>query len=291
MKPAAFEYHAPTSVSDALLLLGELDNARPLAGGQSMIPMMNFRFLQPDHVVDLGHIEELKSVAVKGSMATCGAMTTQADIIADTALAKHVPILKTALHYTGHRQTRNRGTIGGSLCHLDPTAELAACARLLDAEFLLRGAASGERRLPFDDFAQGYMENGADDHELLVAVEFPIWGGKHGYAFHEVARRHGDFAIVAAGALLETDWRGRIKRAAITLAGMQTLPLRLYDLEASLVGQRPSDDLFKQTATQVQVEDVLSDPYASDGYRRHLAKVLTKRVLIEAATRIGAKRG
>ena len=283
MKPAAFEYHSPTSVVDALNLLGSLENARPLAGGQSMIPMMNFRFLQPDHLVDLGNISELKGIKVSGGTAFCGAMTTQAEIVASAELAKHAPILRTALQYTGHRQTRNRGTIGGSLCHLDATAELAACARLTDAEFLVKGAMSGERRLAFDQFALGYMETGVEENELLVGVEFPLWSGKHGYAFQEVARRHGDFAIVAAGALLETDWRGRIKRAAIVLAGMQTLPIRVPDVEAFLVEQKPDPVLFKAAAAKVQIEDVLSDPYASDDYRRHLAKVLTKRVLLVAA--------
>src|SRR5229473_3036544 len=216
MKPPPFSYHDPRTVSDAVGLLGSLENAKLLAGGQSLMPMLNFRFVQPDHIIDLNRVEGLSYIRATGGMLEIGAMTRQRDLEFSDVVRARWPIMHEALLQVGHRQTRNRGTIGGSLCHLDPAAELVSLATGYDATVTVAGP-NGERQIPFAEFPVAYMTPALEPTELLIGIRFPQWTAKHGYAFVEFSRRHGDFAITSAAALIEADGAGTIVRAAVTL--------------------------------------------------------------------------
>lgn len=281
MKPAPFGYHDPTSVDEAVELYDRLENARPLAGGQSLVPMMNFRYAVPDHLIDLNGVEELSHVNI-GQRVTIGAMTRQRDLEFSQAVAHRCPILREALLNVGHRQTRNRGTIGGSLCHLDPSAEMSAMMMLHDATLTAR-TVKGERQIPFADFALGFMTTALEPNELLTRIDFDCWPEGHGFAFEEYARRHGDFAIASAGALVTLDGRGLVQRVAIVVGGVEAVPVRLHDVEQASVGQPFSEELIASIADAAGRLDGTDDAHVSAEYRRHLARVLVARALRRAA--------
>ena len=284
MKPAPFKYHDPRTVEEAAGLLGSLDNARVLAGGQSLMPMMNFRYAQPDHLIDLNRVAGMAGIAVDGGSISIGAMTRQRDIELSQQVAAVSPILQAALAHVGHRQTRNRGTIGGSLCHFDPSAELVNCVCAHDGAVLKARSKGGERTLAMSDFAVGYMTHGLGPDEILVGISLPLWSPRHGYAFVEVARRRGDFAIAGVAALMEIAGRGgAITRAALSVAGVCRTPIRPRAAEELLIGAHPSPELFEAAASASELADVLSDAYVSAEYRRHLAGVLIRRALSVAA--------
>jgi carbon-monoxide dehydrogenase medium subunit len=193
-----------------------------------------------------------------------------------------------AILQVGHRQTRNRGTIGGSLCHLDPAAELVSVAAALDATVSVAGP-NGTREIAFADFPVAYMTPAIEPQEILTAVRIPTWPQGHGHAFIEFSRRHGDFAIVSAAALIEADTGGRIKRASLTLGGMGQGPVRARDVERALIGQAPGDDLFRQVSESCREIEATDDIHASAGYRQHLAAVLARRALVKSAGRLGGQ--
>ena len=288
MKPAPFTYHDPSTVAETADLLGRLENHRLLAGGQSLMPMMNFRFVMPDHIVDLNKVSELAGITLDGVKLHIGAMTRQRDLEFSSEVADVFPILQEALHNVGHRQTRNRGTIGGSLCHLDPSAELANVTALYDGVLHARSR-RGTRDLPFVEFAAGYMSHSLAPDELLAGIGLTAWPRRHGHAFVEVSRRHGDFAIAAVGVLLELDNGGSIRRAAVALSGLGPIPVRPAALERALVGQRPSHDVLRAAASAAGALEAMSDAYVTTAYRQHLARILTYRALEQAAAR--AKEG
>lgn len=288
MKPAPFTYHAPRDTREALGLLASLPNARPLAGGQSLVPMMNFRVATPEHLIDLNRIDALRGVTRRDAAYVIGAMTRQCDLEASDELHATLPILRAALQHVGHRQTRNRGTLGGSLCHLDPSAELVTVATALDAT-LIAQSSSGARRIAIQDWSKGYLTNALADGEMLTHVELPLWPAGHGYAFVEYARRHGDFAIVAVAVLLTLDAQGAIGRAAIAVGGCAASPLRLGAVEAAVKSHKPAAELFKSAARLASNIDALSDPFVTADYRKHLARVLTERALNAAARRVGGR--
>ena len=281
MKPAPFTYHDPATLDDAVALLARLENARPLAGGQSLMPMMNFRFVMPDHIVDLNAIEGLAAIRVEAERIVFGAMTRQRAIERSAEVRTACPIVTEALAQVGHRQTRNRGTIGGSLCHLDPAAELANLACLHDAVLTARRRA-GSRTLTFAEFAQGYLTNALADDELLTAIELQRWPTRHGYGFEEIARRHGDFAMTIASVLVLLDVEGRIARAAVCVSAVEAVPVRLTAVENMLVGQTPSTDLYRAAGIEAEKLDAMEDAYVSARYRKHLARVLVYRALVKA---------
>ena len=198
MKSPQFTYHRPQSVADATALLGRLENAKVLAGGQSLMPMLNMRYALPDHVVDINRIPELTGISIEGTRVRIGAMTRQRDIERSDALAARAPIFREALQHVGHIQTRSRGTIGGSLCHLDPAAELPGLVRLFDGAVHVIGP-GGSRTIAAGDWGLGYMTPAIGPDEIATAVTFDLWAGSSGEAFVEFARRHGDFAIAGAG--------------------------------------------------------------------------------------------
>jgi carbon-monoxide dehydrogenase medium subunit len=286
LKPPPFEYHAPTTLPEALTLIATLPNAKILAGGQSLMPMLNMRYVLPDHVVDLNRVRDLEYIREATGAIEIGALARQVDIASSALVRVRIPILIEALRHVGHVQTRNRGTIGGSLCNLDPSAELPAMAMLLDAEISI-ASSRGERRVAMRDFPAYYMTPAIEPDEVVTALRFPVPPAGHGYGFEEFARRRGDFAVVAVGAIL-MGASGRIDRAAVVIAGVGPAPLRIHQAEQLLSGQPASADVVQGAAAKCLEIEAMGDAYASSDYRRHLARVLSGRALVAAARRLSS---
>lgn len=285
MKPPPFSYHDPDTLADAVALLARLENAKLLAGGQSLMPMLNMRYVLPDHVIDLNRVGELAYLRESQGALEIGAMTRQADI-ARSGLARTLcPLMHEAIQQVGHRQTRNRGTLGGSLCQLDPAAELVAVAAATDATLVIAGP-RGRRELAFADFPAGYMTPALEPDEILAGARFPSWSRGHGHAFVEFSRRHGDFAVVSAAALLEADGSRTIRRASITVGGIGPAPVRVREAERALVGQPVSAGLFRAVAESARKLEAVGDVHAPAAYRQQLAAVLSRRALEQAAARL-----
>jgi aerobic carbon-monoxide dehydrogenase medium subunit len=287
MKPAPFTYHDPANLEDALDLLAGLENARPLAGGQSLVSMMNFRYAMPDHLVDLNNVPELTQLSVQDNRLRLGAMLRQREIEFSRDVAALCPILREAILNVGHRQTRNRGTVGGSLCHLDPSAELPAMMMLHDAEVVCTSK-RGERSIAMQDFALGYMTPALEPDEILKEVHFALWPNAHGYAFEEYARRHGDFAIASCGVLLTLSGQ-QIDRLSIVIGGLGSGPQRLVEFEQSAKGQLPDEGFIERAAAAASTLEAYDDPHVSASYRKHLASVLSARALRRAIARAKEK--
>ena len=285
MKPPPFRYHDPKTVSEAVGLLASLENAKLLAGGQSLMPMLNMRFVLPDHIIDLNRVEGLSHIRDTQGALDVGAMTRQRDLEFSEPVRARWPIMHEALLQVGHRQTRNRGTIGGSLCHLDPAAELVSLATGYDATVTVAGPA-GAREVAFAEFPVAYMTPAIEANELVVGVRFPQWAPKHGYAFVEFSRRHGDFAITSAAVLLEGDAAGKITRASVTIGGMGTVPRRAREVEQAIVGQVPAGSFFRDACESCRKLEAIDDVHAPASYRQHLAAVLSRRALEKAHARL-----
>ncbi len=284
MKPAPFSYHRPESVDDALAMLANLEDAKILAGGQSLMAMMNFRYLAPEHIIDINRIPELTEIREEGDGIRFGAMVRQRDALDSPMVQARCPLLIEALENVGHIQTRNRGTVGGSLSHLDPSAEMPAVFSALDATLHV-GSARGTRDIPIADWSLGYMMPNLEPDELLVGITAPCWPKDHGYAFLEMARRHGDFAMAGAGALMTLNSDGTIARVAVALTGVDTGPVRLHDAETALTGQLPSEAVFAAAAKSAETVAGIDDVHASAAYRQRLAVVYARRALIKAHDR------
>jgi carbon-monoxide dehydrogenase medium subunit len=289
MKPPPFAYHRPDTVDAAVALLRGLDNAKLLAGGQSLMPMLNLRYLYPDHVIDLNRVPGLDGIELGPDRLRIGAMVRQHRLETAPEVARAAPILIEALRLVGHRQTRNRGTIGGSLCHLDPAAELPTLALLYDAVLEIAGP-DGARRVAMKDFMAGYMSPALRAGELVTHIELPLQPHFSGYGFVEYARRHGDFAVASAAVLLEIAGDGRIARAAIAIGGVEAVPVRLAAAEQLLVGAKPDPALFARAGACCTALDALSDVHAQPDYRRSVAGAMLRRALASAETRAGAGR-
>jgi carbon-monoxide dehydrogenase medium subunit len=250
------------------------------------MPMLNFRYVLPDHVIDLNRIESLSYLRETNGALELGAMTRQRDIEFSDVVKTRFPIIHEAILNVGHRQTRNRGTIGGSLCHLDPSAELVTMGAAHDATVIVAGP-NGTREIPFAEFPVAFMTPALEPNELLTMVKFPRWPAGHGYGFVEFSRRHGDFAIASAAALLEMDAGGKIKRASLTLGGVAVAPIRMRDVEKAMVGQTPSEGLFRELCEACRKIEAIDDVHAPASYRQHLATVMARRALVAAQTRAG----
>lgn len=283
MKPGPFTYHDPGTVAEVVSLLASHEDAKLLAGGQSLMPMMNMRFVVPDHVIDLNGVDGMAGIADDGTALTLGAMTRQRDILRSDAVAAKLPIAREALNWVGHFQTRNRGTIGGSLSHLDPAAELPLVCAAADAVLTVEGP-DGAREVPFAEWPLAYMMPSIAPDEVLTKISLPVWNEPHGHAFVEFARRHGDFAIVAVAAMLTVS-NGTIGRAVIAIGGADTAPIRLMETEAALAGQPANAETFAAAAAEAKKIEAISDAYVSAAYRQRLAGVLTERALAQAAAR------
>src|SRR5260221_14279100 len=245
MKLPHVEYEAPKAVSEALGLLAEhLDDASVLAGGQSLIPLLALRLAHPAVLIDINGIDELSGVSATDGWVAIGAMTREDVAEESETVADSVPLLEAALPLIGHEAIRSRGTVGGSLAHADPAAELPAVARALDAEFVVRGP-SGERVVPAAEWFEGYLTTARRPDELLTEVRFPAAGQGTGVSFQEIARRHGDFAVVGLAASLTLS-HGAISDARLAFAGMSDVPVRAADAVDLLVGERPSAEVFDE---------------------------------------------
>jgi len=229
----------------------------------------------PDHLIDLNRVGELSGIRIEGRRIRVGAMTRQRALEKDEALAKLCPIVREALAEVGHFQTRNRGTLGGSLAHLDPAAELPGVMALYDARLEING---GKRTVNIGDWSQGYMTPDLQPDEILTAVHWEAWEGRHGHAFVELARRRGDFAIAGVGCLLSLGAKDVIERAAISVVGVAYGPVRLGAVERLLVGS-PLEQKLEAAAAEASRIDAKSDLYASAAYRQRLAGVLVARAL------------
>ncbi len=286
MKPAAFEDHKPAQTDDALRLLTELgDDAKLLAGGQSLVPLMNFRLARPAFLVDLNGLAELRYMRTEGGQLRIGAMTRQRQVERSADTANGWPLLTEAIRYIGHVQIRNRGTIGGSLAHADPSAELPAVMAALDAELVIRSA-SGERTVGANDFfVSAYTTELAAD-ELLAEIRVPATAPRSGSAFQEVSMRHGDFALVGVAAVVTLDDGGLIREARLAFTGAGEAPIRPRKAEGSLTGQRPEERIFQEASLLASEDlDPSTDIHATAEYRRKVAAVIARRALVQAAAR------
>jgi carbon-monoxide dehydrogenase medium subunit len=283
MKLPYVDYEAPATVAEAVDLLGEhQDEASVLAGGQSLIPLLALRLARPAVLIDINGLGELSGVSVTDGWVAIGAMTREYVAEESAAVADTVPLLAAALPLIGHEAIRSRGTIGGSLAHADPAAELPAVARALDAEFVVRSR-SGDRAVPAAEWFEGYLATARRPEEILVEVRFPTAGPGTGVAFQEVTRRHGDFAIVGLAASL-TLADGVISHARLAFSGVADVPVRAADAEDLLIGERPSAGLFEEAARRAVADiDPPADLHGSSEYRKKIAATLVRRGLQAAA--------
>lgn len=287
MKPAAFEYYDPTTLSEVTALLSRLgEDARVLAGGQSLVPLMNFRLARPAHLVDLNRVAELDHLSVEGGELRIGAMTRQRTLERSDEVAAGWPLLREAAGFIGHVQIRNRGTVGGSLAHAYPSAELPVAMVALDAALVVQGE-DGERTVAAEEFFLGTMTTVLEPGELLREVRVPAVLHGSGASFKEVSRRYGDFALAGAAALVTLDHDGAMAGARLTLTG--SAPIRARAAEDAVVGEKPSEALFREAARRaVDGIEQDSDMHASAEYRRRACEALARRALTEAARRAAA---
>ena len=288
MKPAAFEYAAPSSIAEALALLRTQDgDAKILAGGQSLMPLLAMRLARPSLLVDLGRIAGLDSIREESGVIAIGAMTTKSAIEHSDLVRTRQPLFHAATRLIAHPQIRNRGTVGGSMAQADPAAEYPAAALALDAKMRVVGDA-GERIIDAADFFVSTLTTALEPGEILIEVRVPMLAPGTGWSILEVSRRHGDFAMAGAAAMVALD-AGRVRSARIVLFGVGPVPLRARAAEDAVAGKPPAAATWASAAAHARdaVEEPLSDSHASAAYRRHLAGVLVERALAEAVTRAG----
>jgi carbon-monoxide dehydrogenase medium subunit len=287
VKTPPFEYHAPRSVDEVLSLLAEHgDEAKVLAGGQSLMPLLAMRMARPSQLVDINEVAELSGIrALDGSGVAIGTLTREREAERSSLVAERLPVLAEALPHIGHVSIRNRGTVGGSLAHADALAELPAIAAVTDATLVVRSAGGGERLVPADEFFVGHFTTSMADDELLTEVRVPTGPPDAGWAFYEVARRHGDYALVGVAAMLRLDGE-RIAEARMAVMGVAERAVRPTATEQALVGQAPDADALAAAAAEAAATfEPSSDIHGSAEFRRHLAGVAIRRALTTAATR------
>lgn len=289
MKIPQLTYHRPDSVPEALQLLADLgDEAKILAGGQSLVPLMALRLSRPAHLVDIGRLSELTGVTEGPGGLRVGAMVRHAELERSPLVRARAPLVSVAMPHIGHRAIRNRGTACGSLAHGDPAAELPAVAVALGSHLVLQSAA-GERTVAAADFFTGYLTNTMEADELLVGWDVPAWPATAGWAVQEVSRRHGDFALLGCAAAVDCGTDGRVANAALVFFGAGSIPVRVTEAEETVVGQAPDDELFAEAAGVVSRGlDPPGDLHATAHHRRHLGAVLTRRCLQQACSRLEA---
>lgn len=284
MKPAPFEYHRPDSIEEATGLLAQLEDAKVLAGGQSLVPMLSLRLAFFDHLIDISRIGGLQGVEQVGDSLRIGAGTCEAALEHDPRVAAAVPLLARATPLIGHFQIRNRGTVGGSIAHADPAAEYPAVALALDAE-LEAVSQQGSRVIPAAEFFTGLWSTSLEPEELLAAIRFPIWSGRCGFAVREFARRHGDFAIAGAVVAVQVDADDRIRRCNIGLLGLGSTPRRATAAEQAVIGlpigEVAGEELGRSALAGL--EDVPADLHGSDTYRIRVGAAMVARAWQAAA--------
>lgn len=287
MKPAAFEYFVPQEVQETLELLEQYgDEAKILAGGQSLMPLMNLRLARPKMIIDINRLQDLSSISpgAHGGL-TIGALTRQRAVERSAAVRERNPLLFATMPLIAHFQVRNRGTIGGSLVHADPAAELPAVTLVLGAEFVLKST-RGERAVQAEDFFVDYMTTAIEPIELLHEIRLPGWRQGRGWAIEEISRRKGDFAMVGVATVLELDGHGSCKDARIALFGVGETPVRMERAEGMLRGKGVGGRTFEEIQKVVSDDlDPVSDVHASAEYRKEVGGVLTRRALEKALLR------
>ena len=286
MKAAAFAYHRPDTVSDAVGLLGEYgDEAKILAGGQSLVPMLAMRLTHFDNLIDISRVDELRNIELRNDQVWIGAATPHALVGMDDEVAESVPLLTLSTPHIGHFQIRTRGTLGGAIAHADPAAEYAAVALALDAR-IEAASPRGRRQIPAAEFFTGLWETSLQADEILTAVGFPVWSGRCGFSVQEFARRHGDFAIAGATVAVELDADDRITRCGIGLLGLGSTPKRGTPAEDAITG-RPVTDVTAEELGRLAMsglDDVPTDLQGSASYRTRVGATMVARAWTEATT-------
>jgi carbon-monoxide dehydrogenase medium subunit len=286
MYPAAFEYHAPTSVKDALKLLGKLDDAKLLAGGHSLIPMMKLRLAQPKHVIDLGRVKGLAGIKDEKGVIAVGAMTTHWEVESSRLLRSKVPVVSETAAVIGDPAVRNKGTIGGSLAHADPAADMPATAIALGFEFVCEGA-RGKRTVKVDEWFKGLMTTALKDSEVLTAIRIPVWGPGTGACYMKFPHPASRFAIVGVGAAVTIDKKtGTCTKVGVGVTGAGTHAVRARGVEAALLSKK-LDAATIEAAAQKAADgvDVQADLQGSVEYKAHLCRVFARRALEAAVKR------
>lgn len=289
MKPARFDYYRADSVADAVAVLADLrEDAAVLAGGLSLGPMLNLRLVRPRAVLDITRISGLDTVAVRDGAIVTGALMTQADALESDLIRHEIPLLALALPWVGHFQTRNRGTLGGSVAHADPSAEIPLCLVVADGGIVLR-TRRRERRVRARDFFLGTLTTARNADELLVALEWPRAPADAGHAFEEISQRHGDFAIAAAACQIRLDDRDRVASLSLGLGGVESRPA-IVDA-APFIGRPVDDDMTRELGEHaVRSLDPMQDHLATGEFRLALAPVLMARVVRAAAADTRARK-
>jgi carbon-monoxide dehydrogenase medium subunit len=284
MYPAAFEYHAPATVKDALKLLGKLDDAKILAGGHSLVPMMKLRLAQPKNIIDLRKVTGLSGIKEDKSVVTVGAMTTHWEVESSAVIKAKTPVVSETAAVIGDPAVRNKGTIGGSLAHADPAADMPATAIALGFEFVCEGA-KGKRTVKVDDWFEGLMATALKDSELLTQIRIPVWPAGSGAAYLKFPHPASRFAVVGVCAAVTLDKSGTCTRASVGVTGAGTKAVRATGVEAGLTGKR-LDAATIEAAAQKAAEgvDVQADLQGSVEYKSHLCRVFARRA-IEAAVK------
>lgn len=287
MKPAPFDYYAPTSVDETCSLLARYgSDAKLLAGGQSLVPLLALRLAQPATLIDLNGVHELDYIRADDNGVAIGAMTRQRTVERSSVMRETCPLLPAAVEWIGHPQIRNRGTIGGSLVHSDPAAELPALATLLDATFTITNAQGAKRIVKPDEFFVTYLTTAVEPEEMLSEIYFPTLPAGTGWSFVEVARRHGDFALVGAAVTVALDSAGACSNARIALFGVAPTATRSPSAEQALLNQKPDEQAIAAAALEVVKDiDPPGDVHASVEYRKYVATNLVRRALTEAVQR------
>ncbi len=290
MKPAAFEYVRPRSLDEALAVLAERgDTAKVLAGGQSLVPLMNLRLSRPGVIVDLNPLTDLAYIRAEDGGLAIGALTRQRAIEKSALVRDRAPLLAEATPLIGHMPIRSRGTIGGSLAHADPAAEYPAVAVALDATFTI-ARAGGERKVAAGDFFRMYLTTDLAGNEILTRIDLPALPPRSGVAFLELTRRHGDFAIAGAAVVVTLDAAGAISGARIAMCGVGPTPIRARRAEGVLAGHRPARSVLEEAARVAATEsDPPDDLHGSAEYRREMSGVFTRRALVCALETLGVK--
>jgi len=288
MKAAPFAYHRPDSVKEAADLLDEFgDDAKILAGGQSLVPMLAMRLTHFENLVDISRIDELQSIDLCDGEVRIGAGTPHAFVGMDDEVADSVPLLTLATPHIGHFQIRTRGTLGGAIAHADPAAEYAAVALALDAQ-MEAVSSKGTRQIPAGEFFTGLWETSLHTGEILTAVRFPVWGDRSGYAVEEFARRHGDFAIAGAAVAVELDTDDRIARCGIGLLGLGSTPLRGRAAEQAVIGSAVGEISAEEVGRLAidGLDDIPADLQGSAAYRGKVGATMVARAFASAISEI-----
>ncbi|HEY3522195.1 MAG TPA: xanthine dehydrogenase family protein subunit M [Candidatus Limnocylindrales bacterium] len=281
MKPPDFEYARPSSVEEAVgVLAASGGDAKVLAGGQSLVPLLNFRLAAPSVLVDVNRVDTLAHLTLDGETLRIGATTRMRALELDPMVRDLVPVLAAAARWVGHVQIRNRGTIGGSVAHADPAAEVPAVCLLLDAELVALGPA-GERRIPADDFFAGFLTTTLAEDELLTEIRIPVRPAPH-WGFREYAQRRGDFALAGAAASGSLGPDGIVDAASLVVFGTADRPVRCRTAEAELTGQPPTADRLDRAAEAAATEASADDPRPDAAYRRLVARTMVRRALGDA---------